>query len=69
LDFVGSAQHGQTTIERGVVKYTPEPGYVGEDTFTYEISDVGEQSDTATVTIRLVEEVSDTAVFLPLIAK
>jgi hypothetical protein len=69
LDFVGSAQHGQTTIERGVVKYTPEAGYVGEDTFTYEISDVGEQSDTATVTIRLVEEVSDTAVFLPLIAK
>ncbi len=43
-----------STSLNGVVTYTPEPGYTGNDTFTYTLSD-GTDTDTATVTITVNE--------------
>ncbi|MEZ4608733.1 MAG: Ig-like domain-containing protein [Caldilineaceae bacterium] len=69
LDFVGDAGHGEVVLDRGVVKYKPEAGYVGEDTFTYEISDIGEQTASATVTVRILEQLPDNDIYLPLIQR
>ncbi len=37
----------------GNFTYTPNPGYIGTDSFTYTITDENNQSDTATVTIEI----------------
>jgi VCBS repeat-containing protein len=48
-------QHGALTLEAdGSFTYTPEPGYVGPDTFTYRASDGLLESDLATVTIDVI---------------
>ncbi len=36
---VGTASHGTVTLTAGVVKYTPDTGFVGIDSFTYTVSD------------------------------
>ncbi|MDC0712099.1 Ig-like domain-containing protein [Stigmatella sp. ncwal1] len=46
--------NGTVTLVDGVVSYTPNPGYVGTDTFTYTVSDGNGGTDTATVTITVV---------------
>jgi hypothetical protein len=38
-------------VDVGIFEYTPNAGYVGNDSFTYQITDTGGQSDTATVAI------------------
>ncbi len=44
--------HGSTSINPdGTVKYTPDPGYSGPDSFTYTIDDGHGGTDTATVTM------------------
>jgi len=43
----------------GSFEYTPEDGYLGDDTFEYEVCDTGALCDTATVTIHVVAFVSD----------
>mmetsp|Transcript_2588 Transcript_2588/g.4173 ORF Transcript_2588/g.4173 Transcript_2588/m.4173 type:complete len:454 (-) Transcript_2588:298-1659(-) len=40
----------------GTITYTPDPGFVGTDSFVYEICDVDGQCDTATVTVTTTED-------------
>ncbi|MCK7479224.1 MAG: cadherin-like domain-containing protein [Candidatus Moduliflexus flocculans] len=50
--------HGSVVItEDNMIRYTPDPGYVGEDTFTYDIEDPDGESSrgTVTVTVRAAE--------------
>lgn len=53
--FVSSASNGtngQVTINAdGSITYTPNAGFAGEDTFTYDVSDGNGGTDTATVTV------------------
>ena len=47
--------HGAVTFQaNGNFIYTPDSGYSGSDTFTYTITDTGGHTDTATVTIDIV---------------
>lgn len=50
LTEVGSPQHGQTRLFDGVIRYTPDLDYEGEDSFSYTISD-GFETTTASVDI------------------
>lgn len=50
---IGSVQpgaHGTTAVEAGQVRYTPDPAWVGVDSFTYEARD-GTSADTGVVTV------------------
>lgn len=40
LDGVGDPEHGHATINGNNIVYTPDPGYVGSDVITYDVSDV-----------------------------
>ena len=51
VQSVGSAGNGTVVLDAGVVKYTPNAGYVGADSFTYTLSDGNGGTDTATVSI------------------
>ncbi|MFP4394324.1 MAG: Ig-like domain-containing protein, partial [Anaerolineales bacterium] len=47
--------HGSVEInDDGTITYTPDAGFIGEDTFTYIVSD-GEATDTATVTVNVAD--------------
>ncbi|WP_162991654.1 right-handed parallel beta-helix repeat-containing protein [Halostella salina] len=62
---VSGPSNGTLTLHsNGSLEYTPDPGYTGEDTFTYEASDGNGSTDTATVTVTVREPVnySDLAV-------
>lgn len=50
IDSVGTPSNGTAVIEAGQVRYTPNSGYVGADSFTYVVTD-GTDTDTATVSI------------------
>ncbi|RYD68425.1 MAG: hypothetical protein EOP58_00580 [Sphingomonadales bacterium] len=51
---VSIASHGMVAINPdGTIRYTPNPGYLGEDLFTYTISDGHGGTDTATVRISI----------------
>ena len=56
-DTTSSAGGTVTMVEDGSFIYTPPSGFEGDDTFSYVISD-GMETDTATVTIRVVETVN-----------
>ncbi|GAB4147091.1 MAG: hypothetical protein OHK0017_08390 [Patescibacteria group bacterium] len=45
--------HGQAVIEGNQIKFTPNPDYNGNDSFTYEITDGNGQTATANVTITI----------------
>ena len=47
----GQGAHGTVTLVGGQLVYTPNPGFVGTDTFTYSVSDGKGGTDTATVTV------------------
>ncbi|PZD72635.1 Leukotoxin [Acaryochloris thomasi RCC1774] len=56
VDAVGDAANGTTAITvNGNVTYTPNDGFVGDDSFTYDISDGQGGTDTATVTVTVNE--------------
>ncbi len=50
---VTAPQHGQISVVGNVVTYTPNPGYIGTDTFDYTIVDGALQNDSALVTITI----------------
>ncbi|WP_372574069.1 Ig-like domain-containing protein, partial [Ruegeria jejuensis] len=55
IDISGSTPaNGQVAVSNGQIVYTPDPGFVGEDSFTYAASD-GTSSNTATVTVTVYE--------------
>jgi len=50
--WVGQPLHGATELVAGdIVKYTPDTGYVGTDTFSYVVSDQDTLTDEAVVTL------------------
>ena len=49
VNGIGPASNGLTSSNTTHVTYTPNPGYVGPDSFTYIISDGNGGSDSATV--------------------
>ncbi|WP_420629758.1 Ig-like domain-containing protein [Candidatus Leptofilum sp.] len=52
ITAVGATSNGGTAVNNSpTITYTPAPGYVGQETFTYTISDGNGRTDTATVTI------------------
>uniref|UniRef100_UPI00355C2143 Ig-like domain-containing protein n=1 Tax=Ruegeria jejuensis TaxID=3233338 RepID=UPI00355C2143 len=55
IDISGSTPaNGSVSVSNGQIVYTPDPGFVGEDSFTYAASD-GTASNTATVTVTVYE--------------
>ena len=59
ISTVSNPSHGNTTIENGKVKYTPNLNYNGSDSFTYTVRDGNGGTATATVNIT-VNPVNDT---------
>jgi VCBS repeat-containing protein len=50
--LVTDVSHGELTLDAdGSFEYTPDDGFTGEDTFTYQIADGNGETDRATVTI------------------
>src|SRR4029079_13896288 len=64
VTMVGTPSHGDVTIGPGGVSYTPDPNYVGPDSFTYTIDDGTGRTATATVHIT-VANVNDSPVANP----
>jgi len=50
LTDAGTPEHGTTEITEGCIRYTPETGFKGEESFIYTVSD-GQNDATATVTV------------------
>lgn len=66
---VSQPAHGVVVINPDqTLTYTPTQNFVGDDVFSYEVSD-GVVTDTAAVTIRVLSEVSDNIVYLPLVLR
>lgn len=54
---VGTPDNGKVTINPdGTVTYTPNPGFSGEDSFTYTVTTQGGVTETATVTVTVFPE-------------
>ncbi len=52
---VGEPQHGTAVVNQdGTVTYTPNPGYVGTDTFEYTVTDPSNGTDTAVIQVFIV---------------
>ncbi len=61
LDAVGQPANGSAAANPdGTVTYTPDPGFFGTDSFTYEISDDQGATDSATVTVTVNETTGGT---------
>lgn len=57
VSAVGSGSNGGTIVIAGdgkTVTYTPAPGFVGSETFTYTVKDKARQEATATVTVEVI---------------
>ena len=60
---VGAASNGTATNNNdGTVTYSPNPGFFGDDSFTYTIEDGNGGSDTATVNITVDEAIPDVTI-------
>ena len=55
FEVVDGPAHGQLTGEPPLVHYTPDPGFVGEDRFTFLAQDFTSASNVATVTITVTD--------------
>ncbi|WP_316804251.1 Ig-like domain-containing protein [Pedobacter nototheniae] len=55
VQIITQPQHGKAVVNSdGSITYTPDPGYTGPDSFTYNVKDLyGYQTNTATVTLGL----------------
>ena len=53
LTSVSSASHGSVVIESGQVRYTPNTGFAGSDSFTYTIADGDGGSAGSSVTVSI----------------
>jgi len=53
LTSVGTAKHGTTSFEEGVITYIPEQGFVGQDNFQYTIDDNHNHPTNTTVTVNV----------------
>ena len=51
LVSVSTPPNGRAAVQGGAVRYTPDGGFVGTDTFTYTVSDGNGGADTGTVTV------------------
>jgi hypothetical protein len=54
VDSAGDPDHGAVTCDADSCTYTPDPGYLGADSFTYTVSD-GELTDEGLVTVTVEE--------------
>jgi hypothetical protein len=67
LDAVSSPAHGTAELDgRGRIIYTPTAGYVGQDSFTYDISDDA-SSATGTVNVTIIAAAAED-LYLPVIS-
>ncbi|MGY5865609.1 MAG: Ig-like domain-containing protein, partial [Candidatus Thorarchaeota archaeon] len=55
IEAVGLPSHGTAVISAGMIIYTPDANYNGPDSFTYTVSDGNGGTDTATVTITVLD--------------
>lgn len=60
----GDPSHGTATASGTAILYTPEPGYIGTDSFTYKVTNAAGTSDPATVSIT-VTSTAETIAFTP----
>ena len=51
ITAVGDPANGTTTISEDTIVYTPDPGFLGTEAFTYTIDDGNGETSTATVTV------------------
>ncbi|HET6507051.1 MAG TPA: Ig-like domain-containing protein [Baekduia sp.] len=51
IAVVGAPAHGTATAVGGHLRYTPDPGFFGDDTFTYTSTNEGGASNVATATV------------------
>jgi endonuclease YncB( thermonuclease family) len=58
LAAVNKPQNGTATIADGYIAYTPNPGFIGSDTFTYGITDGQGGGTMAAVHITVIEDLS-----------
>ncbi len=56
IQSLSSPSHGTAKIQNGKVKYTPNSGFSGKDSFQYTISDGNGGSSSATVTVTVKEK-------------
>ena len=57
LAVVAAPAHGTAAVVAGDLRYTPQAGYVGADSFTYRVTNEGGPSNTATVTVTVAHPV------------
>jgi hypothetical protein len=62
VSAVTQGAHGAVTYSGGSVTYTPDAGFLGDDSFTYTVSDGQGGSDEGAVSVRVVEGDSATIV-------
>ena len=53
ISLVGPGAHGSVSTDGARVTYTPNPGFIGTDVFTYTANDSWGGSDSAQVTVRV----------------
>ncbi len=59
ITIIQDASHGTTSVQTGYVGYSPDEGYVGDDSFTYTVDDnEGATSNVATVTLNIIDRPS-----------
>jgi photosystem II stability/assembly factor-like uncharacterized protein len=70
IESLSSPSHGQAALGSGLktILYTPEPGYLGPDSFHYSVSDGKGASNGATVTLQ-VNPLDPLRVWVPLVAR
>ena len=54
IEVLSPASNGSVVQDSGGVEYTPDPGFVGVDTFDYLVGDDGGLTDGATVTVEVI---------------
>ncbi len=56
ISAVSSPANGTTTTDGGKVLYTPDPGFIGQDIFTYTVADGEGSLDTGIITVTVTNE-------------